>query len=447
MDVGIAYSVTPSTVIRSGFGIFYAGIFSDMGGRVLFPGYNIEQPFSNLGTGVPQPFTLSQGMPYVAMQNLRDPEANIAQFNSPSNFLSLTDYDGFTEASPLPYAEEWNFGVEQQIGKGTIAAVNYVGSHGVHLPVNLPTNMVPYDPAIDDAVAKANKTVDTQLARPYPTIGSFNSLNMEATSSYNALQASVRHQYGGNLTFMAHYTWSKSIDDASGMYSFSQPSGLNLGQFPQQFLSLNRGLSEFDRTNEVTVALEYKTKGNKWLRNFEIYPMFTAQTGLPLYIGQSNENPAQNGSDQQRPNDIDPAVSLYTAETPNGTGIQYLLPVSASNFPLVPVGPYFVGSGSARRQVLPTAIGTLGRDVVRAPGELDLDLSVGRAFALKENLTFTIRAEAYNALNHTNFDAPSSSLAITSTSAGVPYFNAPTYGVITGAGQSRFLQLVARFDF
>ncbi len=246
---------------------------------------------------------------------------------------------------------------------------------------------------------------------------------------------------------MASYVWSKSIDDASGLYSFSQPSGLNLGQFPQYSLAINKAPSEFDRTNVFTAAFEYKTRGNRWVRNFEIFPMLTAQTGLPIYIGQSNDNPAQTGTNQQRPNDLNPGVSLYTSETPNGTGVQYLLPVSASNFPLAPVGPYFVGSGKARTQVLPTEIGTLGRNVVRAPGQLDLNVSVGRAFDLTERLKFTIRAEAYNALNHTNFQAPSSSLTLAATSAGVPYFNSPNFGLITTAYQSRFLQMVARFDF
>ncbi len=257
----------------------------------------------------------------------------------------------------------------------------------------------------------------------------------------------MRRQYGDNLTFIANYVWSKSIDDASGLYSFSQPSGLNLGQFPQQFLGLNKGPSEFDRTHVFTAAVQYTTKGNRWVRNFEIFPMLTAQSGLPLYIGQSNENPAQTGTDQQRPNDINPAVSLYAAQTPNGTGVQYLVPVSASNFPLAPVGPYFVGSGSSRTLALPAGIGTLGRNVVRAPGQLDLNVSVGRAFDLTEKLKFTLRVEAYNALNHVNFQAPSSSLALASTSAGVPYFNSPNFGVITGANAPRFLQMVARFDF
>jgi hypothetical protein len=444
---GFAWSVTPKTVVRSAFGIFYAGIFSDLGGQVLFPGYTVEQAFNNLGTGIAQPFKLSQGLPPVATNSVQDPRVNIVQFGTAANPLTLTDYDGFTQASPLPYTEQWNFGIQREIAKGTIVDVNYVGTHGVHLPINMPTNTVPYNPAIDTAVALANTNLATQQARPYPGIGAFNSLNMEGVSTYQALQASVRRQYGSNLTFVANYTRSKSIDDASGLFNFSQPSGLNLGQFPQQFLGLNKGLSEFDRPNDFTVAILYRTGGNRWVRNFEFYPMLTAHSGLPLYIGQTNENAAQSAANQQRPYDANSGVSLYTAEVPNGTGVQYLLPASAANFPLEPAGPLFIGSGSSRTQVLPVGIGTLGRDVVRAPGQLDLNLSLGRSFALRERLRLTIRMEAYNAVNHTNFAPPASTLTLTTNSAGQPIFNSPTYGVITAANQSRFLQLAGRFDF
>ena len=165
---GLAYSLTPKTVIRSGFGIFYAGIFSDLGGQVLFPGYTVEQAFNNLGTGIPQPFNLSQGLPAVAADNVQNPQANIAQFHSAANPLTLTDYNGFTEASPLPLVEQWNFGIQREIAKGTIVDVNYVGTHGVHLPIEQPANTVPYDPAIDTALALANTTLATQKARPYP---------------------------------------------------------------------------------------------------------------------------------------------------------------------------------------------------------------------------------------------------------------------------------------
>ena len=446
--VGLSYRVLDKTVIRSGFGIFYAGIFSDLGGQVLFPGYNVEQVFPSQGTGIPEPFSLSQGMPSVATNNPSNPQANLAQFNSVSNPLSLTDYDGFTEVKQ-PYAAQWNFGVEQQLPKGIIADVNYVGAHGVHLAVNLPTNYAPYNVALDNQLAVENSSVDNQEAKPFPLISSYNSLNFEGTSTYQALQVSVRRQFSSNLAFVANYTRSKSLDDASGIYSFSQPSGLNLGEIPQQFLNINKGLSEFDRPNDFTAALQYLTKGNKWVRGFLIAPIISAHSGIPIYIGQANENQAQNGADQQRPDYISTGTSLVIPETANGTGVQYLLPATASNFPLVPTGPYASGSGASRVLVLPTSLGNLGRDVVRGPNQLDANIAVGRKFDLRENLKFTIRLEAYNFLNHTNF-TPSSSvgqLAIAATSAGTPYFNSTSYGLITSAGQSRFLQLAARFDF
>ena len=111
------------------------------------------------------------------------------------------------------------------------------------------------------------------------------------------------------------------------------------------------------------------------------------------------------------------------------------------------MGPYFAGSGASRTLLLPTGIGTLGWDVVRGPGELDLDVSVGRAFDLTERAKFSIRVEAFNATNHANFQAPSSSLALSTNSAGQPFFNSPNFGLITGADPARLLQLVARFDF
>jgi hypothetical protein len=122
--------------------------------------------------------------------------------------------------------------------------------------------------------------------------------------------------------------------------------------------------------------------------------MLNAHNGLPLYIGQTNENPAISGANQQRPYDVNPGVSLMRPEVPNGTGIQYLLPTSAANFPLEPSGPLFVGSGPFRTQVLPVGIGSLGGKVVRAPGQLDLHVSVGRAFDLRESLRLTVRMEA-----------------------------------------------------
>ncbi|MGH9846657.1 MAG: TonB-dependent receptor domain-containing protein, partial [Blastocatellia bacterium] len=95
--VGFAYSLNDKTVIRSAFGIFYAGIFANLGGGVNFPGFTIQQNFANLGVGLAQPFTLSQGFPLVAVRT-NDPFV-VERAATIDNPLAPTAQ--FEEISPL----------------------------------------------------------------------------------------------------------------------------------------------------------------------------------------------------------------------------------------------------------------------------------------------------------------------------------------------------------
>ncbi len=438
--VGFAYSLTPKTVVRSGFGMFYAGIFSNLGAQVLFPGYTITQAFTNLGAGIAQPFTLTQGMPLIATQNLSDPQSTLGQFSA-SNPISASA--SFAEAGPLPYASEWNFGVQREIMRGLILDTNYVGSSGVHLQLNLPNNLVPFDAATQ--LAQINTSIATQNARPFPSVNSFSAIRMAGHSTYHGLQISARRQYTANFSFIANYTRSKSMNDGAGLFSFSQPTGLNGGQFPTYARNLDRSVAEFNRPSSFTGAIQYRTGGPRWLRGIEFNPIVTARDGLPTTINQNNLNPAAS---QLRPNVISGTSVYLPATVPNGIGVQYLVPASAANFPLGAVGPLFTGTGSARALVLPAGIGTRGRNSVRTPGEFDVDFAVGRKFSICEHLKLQLRAEAFNILNHTNFSTPNTALSVvvdSKTNRGV--FNSPDFGLITAARAARFLQLVARLEF
>ena len=137
---------------------------------------------------------------------------------------------------------------------------------------------------------------------------------------------------------------------------------------------------------------------------------------------------------------------------PNGNSIQYLVSPTSANFPLAPVGPFFTGSGASRTLLVPAGIGTLGRNTVRTPGEFDLDFAIDRKFHLSkrnEQMALEVRMEAFNALNHTNLNAPDTTSLTVQTAANVPqpFLNSSTFGLITSARQARFLQLVMRFEF
>ena len=78
------------------------------------------------------------------------------------------------------------------------------------------------------------------------------------------------------------------------------------------------------------------------------------------------------------------------------------MPPTDANFPLSPSGPVYTGSGATRTEIVSDAIGNLGRNTERAPGAEFLNLSAMRNFSIREKLKFQIRADAFNALNHTN---------------------------------------------
>lgn len=438
--VGLSWAVDDKTVVRSAFGMFFSQIFSNLGGVVLYPGFTVRQQFLNLGPGVAQPFRLSEGMPLLAVQNLDDPffVERAATVNNP-----LTGGANFGEVNPLPYSAQWNFGIQRELPFKVILDTSYIGTRGVNLPLSLPFNQIPY--ALGEESARVNQAAFSNSLRPFPTVGGIGSFMHAGTSTYHSLQVRVNRQVSRSLSFVANYTFSKSLDDGSGLFSFSQPNDVDSGQFTNLFRRLDRAVSAFDRPHNFTAAAQYTTGGPKWLRGIQFNPIIVLRDGLSDTVNQNNLHPTAS---QLRPNVIN-GNSIYAPErVPEGAGIRYLRPVSDPNFPLGPVGPLFVGSGATRRLVLPfLGPGTLARNTVRQPGEFTVDLSVAKKFYLREGIYFTLRGEAFNMFNRTNFNGPSTGLSVQANAQNQPFFNSPNFGLITGARSARVMQFVARFDF
>lgn len=444
--IGLSFAATPQTVVRGGFGTFYGQIMSNLGGQVSFPGYDVPVSFNNLGTRVAQPFTLAQGMPLIGVQDLDNPQVALATA-SPSNPFNAGGVS-YQNISPLSLNQQWNASVQQSMIKGIVLEVGYVGSHAVHLPLYLNDNLPAFNQAT--SIADANTTLATQNARPFPTLGTLTGSYNVGDSSYNSLQVTTRKRFGGSFSLQSAYTWSHTIDDGSGILNFSQANGLNAGQYPSDPAirrTQERSASAFDVRNNFTLAAQYTTRGPWYLRNIVISPIFSARSGLPLTITQSNVFP---GVGSQRPNgDVS---RLKVKPYRNGSGVQYFMPTSDPTFPLTPSGPVFIGTGAARKQVVDTGLGNVRRYSVRAPGEVNLDVSVSRSFPIYEKLAFVFRVDAFNVLNHTNFGNPGTSLGLT-TDATHAYFNAPAFGLITGSNaasgttSNRFLQIVTRLNF
>ncbi|GGA62977.1 hypothetical protein GCM10011507_13220 [Edaphobacter acidisoli] len=111
--------------------------------------------------------------------------------------------------------------------------------------------------------------------------------------------------------------------------------------------------------------------------------------------------------------------------------------------------PVYSTISGARTRIIPTGFGNVPRDSNRAPGEVDFDASIAKDFSLWRELSFQIRLDAFNVINHTNFTQPNSSLSVTTTSnsAAATFLNSTSFGQITGTQPSRRLQLSSRFFF
>jgi Carboxypeptidase regulatory-like domain/TonB-dependent Receptor Plug Domain/TonB dependent receptor len=444
--IGLAYGIDQKTVIRAAFGTFFGTIFQNLGGQVAFPGYDNNISYNNLGTAVPQPFVLSQGFPLSPPVTGGDPRQAPLYVNATdSSPYSISGVE-FNYMSKMPVVEQWNLGFQRTLPLALTLEVNYVGNHAVHLPYNVPYNIVPLSSV--DAVTLANTTKASQDVKPYPTLASWTGVDHVGNSNYNALQATVRRDFNKRLALLSNYTYAKSMDDGSTVYNFSAPFGTANAQYTATgaFRSKDFTVSNIDAKHTLNIAMIYTTGGRWWLRNWHISPVFVGHTGLPVNITQSNE--ISNVS-QQRPNG-DPRHLKLAHPTLNGAALQYWdTPVTDPNFALTPSGPVYTTINGVRTRIVSTGFGNVSRDSNRAPGEVDFDASVAKDFTVWREMNFQIRLDAFNVINHTNFTQPNSSLTVsTATNSTVANFiNSSSFGQITGTQPQRRLQLSGRFFF
>jgi len=447
--IGLAYSVDSKTVIRAAFGTFYGTIFQNLGGQLAYPGYDNTNSLSqvpglvgggnNLGTGVAQPFTLSQGLPLAPAPNLKNPFAPLLAATASSPYSPAIS---FNDQNHMPLVQQWNVGFQRQLPLAVTLEVNYVGNHALHLSYNINENQVPLSQV--PAVTLANTSLATQNSLAFPTLKGFQVNDDIGNSNYNGLQVSVRRQFNTRLAVLSNYTYSKSMDDGSTIYNFSAPNGTANSQY-----AVNPGrISDFapsniDAQQVFNLAVTYTTPGPWWLRDWHISPVLIAHTGLPVNITQTNEIPGAS----QRPNGNPQLVKLAHPYL-NGPKMQYWdSPVTDANFPLTASGPVYNTIAGVRTQIVATGFGNVSRDSNREPGEVDFDASVAKDFKIFRALKFQFRVDAFNVTNTTNLQAPSGSLTVTEVGTAATFKTSNGFGQIGGAQQKRVMQASTRFFF
>lgn len=437
--VGMAWSITPKTVIRGGFGLFsdlYQGLIADR----LITNSPAVASFTATSGNVATSGAGSAGA-IVAASNAAFQSgfangATLAQLQALVPGFAKPNYNTVSGELYNPKFAEWNFQVEQALGNNYMFSVNYVGNHGWDLINQL------YGP---NAYAKTGNVVaGFPSAAPDSRFGQIRELNNAGWSNYGGLVTNFKWRMGSQFLGSFSYTWSHALDTCSNeclqpFNALAAPS-LRYQVNPVDLRALNYSSADYDSRHSFNANYVYKIApalfNNGLLKRavggWTVAGTFLFHSGYPFSVlntGVRSKLSNVSGIANYTPLADYLGTGSVTCSTPN------VACMTASQF-----------ATSANQK----DYGNIPRNFFRGPNYFDTDLSVNKVINVGERVKFTIGAYFFNVLNHPNFDNPFNNVALGTFGQileTVSPYSSP-YGSFTGSAVSgRVIQSLAKFEF
>lgn len=385
--VGFAYTLTPNTVIRGAYGLFFFNEQGTGSSARLFIAFPFAAEFSVTCSATAPCLRLQDGIPPLNSLQAQPITVYIPRDDQTSN------------------VQQWNLTLERQVTPNLVLRGAYVGSKGTHLFI-----------ALDENVAVPGQG-PVPPRRPYPAFSTISSWEPRGNSSYNSLQLGAEERLSHGFWFLASYTWSKSLDFGGGGNSSDGDPRINI-QDPRN-LRGDRGLSNFDYRSRLSLGHLYQLpfgRGRRFLSGggalreqvlggWQIRGILTLQSGAPTTPVLTTAT--SNTGSFTRPNRVC-----------NGN-----LPGSQRS-----IARWF--DTSCLVNPPPFQFGNSGRNIIAGPGLATYDFSLDKDFHLSEKMGLEFRSEFFNIFNRANFGLPGR--AIGSKTAG------SINNVITNARQIQF---------
>ena len=383
--VGLAWKLPNSdTVIRAGYGIYYSEERTDLYASAALGGPQGAFTYTAVPGGLGFPSTFAPiTFPVGAVLPARNITILAGQCNYLNQFLPVDQLHFCDNNFQNPYTQQWNLGFEHDLGAGWLLALDYIGSHSIHIeqPVDLnaPTPFVRTKPGQVRSVAAANAT------RPLtPVPGGYNQVLQYVNAGaawYDGLQVRVTKQLTHRLSALLSYTWSHDINTVEWDGTGQNPNSWGC------LVICEKATSLLNQTNRVSVSASYQLP-----YGFMFMGWVQAASGFPFNITTGANN--SGASD--------------TTDRPVING------------------------------------GVIPRDAGQAPVTSDVAFAVEKSLRVTERTSVILRAESFNTFNHLNLYSLNGTWGNGATP--VPTFGTPVGG-LANVGPPREMQFLARIVF
>jgi hypothetical protein len=441
---GVAYQVNQKTIVRGGWGIFWA------------PPIAINNPYTPEGaTATTTPLASNDGFntPLIQLANpfpngLAAP-AGSSNGDATGLGINLTVFDRNAKST---YIQQFSFDVQRELPSNIAVSAAYVASRSYRLMLGTPNLNInqlepkymslgsaalsksvtnPYYVPGGPGIIGSQQVPQAQLLRPFPAFGNIVLMASDQNKAqYDSVVLKAQKRYSAGLSLLAAYTWSKNFDRSSG----GAGSDVNAGsKGPQNVYDLRSewGLAIVDATHRFSMTESYELpfgRNKKFLGNvsrltdlavggWSVNVVNVISSGFPLIISQSsNNNSATTFSSSQRPN-----ATGISPETSGSVGQRIDNWIYKDAFSMSPT----------------LTFGNVSRTISeRGPGLFNWDISIFKTFSIYERFRAQFRAEALNAFNTPYFRSPNTS------------FGSSSFGkVLTQGNFPRFIQLSVRLNF
>ncbi len=416
--LGFAYSVLPKTVLRGGYGMSYVhqnrmgsgDLLGINGPQVVIAQVSQTDPLS------PAFLNASAGYPI----GMTDP----SKFNPRTSNVLYMPKD-----MADPRVQSWFFSIQRELPGNVLIDIGYVGNHSDYLPV-----MGDYNQAVPQATPTSNTPLLNR--RPIQGFGAISWFNTGGYSTYNGLQVKAERRFSHGLMFLNSFTYSHAMDNST--QALDDQNGNQSSVQDIHNLAAEKASSTYDRKFVDVLSVVYQLplgRGRKYgtsmpaifehiLGGWEFTAINNALSAPPINLR------SWSGSVPSAFQTVGNLAAWKGGEAfrPNVTG-----PVQASNWT---TDNYF-NKQNVQLQTDPShPFGNAGRNIARALPLNQVDLGLFKNFALRpEGMRLQFRSEFFNALNHTNFNAPNSDAASTA------------FGTIRSTAVARQIQFALKLTY